>query len=77
MNMEEVKAMARGMGIIPGKKRKAQLILEIQEREGNIPCFGTSRVETCGEDGCLWRKDCLAVHKKALKGGVSWGRGDC
>ncbi len=36
--------MAR-VGIIPGKKRKAQLILEIQEREGSISCFGTSRVE--------------------------------
>lgn len=47
MRLVEVKAMAEEMGLRPGRKRKAQLIREIQAKEGNIPCFGTSRMENC------------------------------
>ena len=63
MRVVEVKAMAKEMGVRPGRKRKAHLIREIQDREGNIPCLGTSRVETCGEEECLWREDCWKVFK--------------
>ena len=64
MRLMEVKTMAKEMGIVPGRKRKTQLIRGIQDREGNIPCFGTSRVEACGEEGCLWREDCWKAFKK-------------
>ncbi|NPU85017.1 MAG: SAP domain-containing protein [Syntrophaceae bacterium] len=36
---------------------KTDLVREIQKREGFGPCFGTK--ETCGEELCLWRDDCL------------------
>lgn len=36
---------------------KADLVREIQKREGFSPCFGTK--ETCREEHCLWREDCL------------------
>ncbi len=67
MTLKEVKAMAKGMGIKLCRKNKTQLIREIQEREGNIPCFGTERVKFCGEEGCLWRSDCLKEFRKNQK----------
>lgn len=59
MNMRGIKEMAKNMGIRPGRLRKAELVRLIQKTEGNIPCFGTQRVENCGEENCLWREDCL------------------
>lgn len=58
MNLKEVKAMARNLGVAPKNLKKAELIQAIQKAENNNPCFGISG-ETCGQDQCLWRKDCL------------------
>jgi hypothetical protein len=63
MNVKEVKAIAKRMGLKIGRLRKAELINSIQTAEGNIPCFGTERLQYCGEGGCLWRDDCLEVNK--------------
>ncbi len=59
MNMNEVKSMAKGLGITKtvGVK-KADLIREIQTREGNFPCFGTA-TEFCDQQDCSFREDCL------------------
>jgi len=39
MKMQDVRTIAKGMGINTGAKRtKQDLILEIQTKEGNIPC---------------------------------------
>ena len=61
MTIKEVRAMAKRMGLRIGRSRKAGLIVSIQNAEGNTPCFGTERVQYCGEEGCLWRDDCLEV----------------
>ena len=59
MKMQDVRNIAKGMGINTGAKRtKQDLILEIQTKEGNIPCYKT-RTE-CPEMNCLWRDDCLS-----------------
>jgi len=63
MNVKEVTAIAKSMGLKIGKLRKAELINSIQTAEGNIRCFGTERVQYCGEEGCLWRDDCLELNK--------------
>jgi hypothetical protein len=63
MKLVEVRDMARGMGIKPGRVSKVDLIRSIQEAELNIPCFGTDRVQYCGEEGCLWRDDCQNSNK--------------
>lgn len=59
MNMNEVKSMAKNLGITKtvGVK-KADLIREIQTREGNFPCFGTA-TEFCDQLNCSFREDCL------------------
>lgn len=59
MNMKEVKAMAKRMGVAPGTLKKADLIRAIQTAEHNDPCFDTAAKTSCGQDICLWRKDCL------------------
>lgn len=58
MNVKEIKAMAKGLGIIPGKLKKAELIQAIQVAESNQPCFGLDK-GTCKQKACLWRDDCL------------------
>ncbi len=66
VTLVEVKRMAKELGVVPGRKRKGILIREIQEREGNIPCFATPRAEVCGEEECLWREDCLRCYRRKL-----------
>ena len=63
MKLTEVKGIAKGMGLKTGNLKKAELIRSIQSAESNIPCFGTERVQYCGEEGCLWRDDCLNTEK--------------
>lgn len=65
MLMQQIREIARDRGLKPGKKSKAELIHLIQEAEGNTPCFATATVLECGQDGCLWREDCLASQRKA------------
>lgn len=67
MKYQEIQKIAKGMGIKAFGLGKADLIRRIQEREGNIPCYGTDRVGWCGEEGCLWRPDCLPPQGKGRK----------
>jgi hypothetical protein len=41
-----------------GRRRKEDLILEIQRTEGNFPCYGSAD-GSCDQAECAWRKDCL------------------
>lgn len=59
MLVKEIKEIAKAMGIIPGKMKKALLIQTIQKAEGNTPCFGTSD-GSCDQMDCRWRTDCLS-----------------
>ena len=63
MILKEVKAISKRMGLMIGRLKKAELIRSIQTAEDNIACFGTERVQYCGEEGCLWRDDCLEINK--------------
>ena len=72
MTLKEIREKAKKMGIVNiYRKKKAELIREIQTKEGNIPCFGTERVQYCGEENCLWREDCLKEFKKKWKFSLS------
>ncbi|MEN6411757.1 MAG: hypothetical protein ABFC84_03200 [Veillonellales bacterium] len=62
MNLLKVKAMAKTLGIKPGKLNKTQIIQAIQVQENNFPCFGTAK-NFCDQQECLWRQDCLASLK--------------
>ncbi len=58
MKLTDVKEKAVEMKIKPGRKKKQDLIREIQRAEGNFDCYATAEV-CCDQYGCLWRKDCL------------------
>lgn len=58
IKMTQVQKMAKGIGIKPGKMKKAELIQSIQLREGNFACFMSAR-DFCDQEQCCWRDDCL------------------
>ena len=66
MVMQEIRDIARGNGIKPGRMSKAALVRTIQENEGNYACFATTMSGECEQECCLWRDDCLGADKKAL-----------
>lgn len=61
MTMPEIKDKAEGLGVSPGKMKKAELIHSIQTAEGCSPCFGWSNGE-CGNSGCCFMADCLKTR---------------
>jgi hypothetical protein len=63
MNLNDVRKMAKGMGINTYGMKKIGVIRAIQRAENNIDCYGTERVATCCEDRCLWRNDCLSLGR--------------
>lgn len=58
MKMPEIREMAKNLGVRSFGRKKADLIREIQKKEGNFPCFGTAE-DYCDQFSCLWRADCL------------------
>jgi hypothetical protein len=59
MKIADIKEIAKQKGVNPAKLKKHELILAIQKKEGNTPCFGTG-TEDCPYRDCCWRKDCIA-----------------
>lgn len=65
MNMQDIRNIAKEFGLKTGKKTKIDLVRTIQLTEGNFDCFATASAGECDQTGCLWRKDCLTLAKKA------------
>lgn len=66
MKVDDIRTIARDMGIKPGKLNKTQLVRTIQREEGNYECFATSTDESsCDQTGCLWREDCFVTAQKS------------
>lgn len=63
MNFNELRKLAKRMGIRAYRMKKPDIILSIQRAENNIECFGTQRVEYCSEHVCLWRTDCVKLNQ--------------
>ena len=59
MQITEIKTIAKQYGIKVSKLKKTELIKQVQLAEGNVDCFATPAVSDCGQEGCLWRADCL------------------
>ena len=59
MKLEEIKVIAKRHDIKVAKLKKAELVRAIQSAEGNSACFETGQPSECGQEGCLWRADCL------------------
>ena len=62
MKMSDIHKIAKDKGVKSFGKSKIVIIREIQEKEGNIQCFATERVNSCNEINCLWRDDCLNYY---------------
>jgi hypothetical protein len=63
MKMQEVRTIAKSLGINSFGKTKADLIREIQRKEGNFDCFGTAD-GYCDQEECIFRSTCLTEKKK-------------
>ncbi len=61
MKFNEIRKMAKGMGINTYKMKKTAMIRAIQKAEENIECYATERVQYCDEGACLWRDTCSSV----------------
>jgi hypothetical protein len=62
MKLQEIKQIAKGMGIsVSTGRSKEEVIRVIQTAEGNSPCYKT--FSDCGIMDCLWRGDCQSKKK--------------
>ena len=61
MKVQQLRAMAKELGIKPVSLRKAELIKSIQIAEGNFDCFGTV-IDYCDQLDCLFRNDCIRIQ---------------
>jgi len=59
MKMNEVRNIAKLLGINSFGKSKVELIKEIQRKQGNFDCFGTA-AGYCDQLECLFRASCLS-----------------
>jgi hypothetical protein len=63
MNLNDIKKIARQMGIRTGGMKKDEIIRSIQRAEGDFDCFGTAISGDCSQTECLWRPECLLVRQ--------------
>jgi len=64
MQIQEIRTIAKNIGIKPTKFSKMNLILEIQRTEGNFDCFATASQGECDQLSCCWRHDCFTTAQK-------------
>jgi len=64
MHIQDIRYIARNMGLRTGRITKKELILSVQAQEGNFPCFATAADGICNQDRCLWREECF-MHAKS------------
>ena len=67
MKMEQIRFLAAQMGLEANGRKKKDLIQTIQRFEHNVPCYGTERVGSCGENDCLWIDDCRKEKTAAAR----------
>lgn len=55
--IKEIRLLAKNKNILIPKRirKKSDIILLIQEQEGNTPCYASGE---CSNSICLWYKDC-------------------
>jgi hypothetical protein len=68
MKMQDVRAMAKSLGVNSFGKNKTELIREIQRKEGNFDCYGTA-VDSCDQKDCCFYTACLGEETAGKKRG--------
>jgi len=64
MQMQEIRNIAKEIGLKTSRLSKVDLVRSIQTAEGNFSCFATAVSGDCDQTGCVWREDCFAAAKK-------------
>ena len=64
MQMQDIRTIAKDIGIKTSRLSKVDLVRSIQIAEGNFNCVATAIDGDCDQMGCVWRKDCFAAAKK-------------
>ena len=64
MQMQEIRNVAKSLGIKTSRLSKVELVRQIQIAEGNFECFATAVDGYCDREDCSWRDDCFASAKK-------------
>ncbi len=67
MKIDQVRVVAKSLGLHPGKHSKADLIKSIQLAEGNFDCFASAASGECNQMNCSWREDCFDAARKGLQ----------
>jgi len=62
--LQEVRTIARKMGIDTRNVTLKELIRAIQRAEGNKACYMSAEVLTCEQANCFWREDCAPFHSR-------------
>ena len=65
MKFNDIRKIAKSLEINTYRMKKPDMIRSIQRAENNMDCYGTSRVDYCNEQGCLWRADCVSRSRAA------------
>jgi len=66
MKWNEIRRLARQVGVNTRGLKKAQVIHALQRVEGNFDCFGRSN-GYCDRWDCAWRDDCLTSARKSAR----------
>ncbi len=62
MKIQDLRSLAKGMGIKSFGKTKVDLIREIQRQEGNFDCYATAE-GYCDQAECIFRESCISEKK--------------
>ena len=65
MTINQVREIAKKLGINTARMTKADIIRAIQRAEGNFDCFGSAWDGYCDQATSLWREDCLGKSATA------------
>ncbi len=65
MKMDGVRLRAKKMGIKTFRRKKMDIIRDIQTQEGNTTCYQDKTIDYCDQFHCCWRDDCRPAGEKA------------
>ena len=67
MKMQEVRKMAKDLGIKTGGVSKMEAVRAIQRAEGNFDCFGRAFGGFCDQSDCLFYEECIRLSNDGKK----------
>ncbi len=66
MKMQDIRKLAKEIGLKSGKLSKILLVKKIQVSEGNFDCFTSASNDYCDQSSCTWKEDCFNLARKKI-----------